>query len=257
MILAYLLLGVLANLIATPFMAAADATDRRSPARRADDRRRAVDPGDGADHEAPLLRPARAQGHLISARSAPSPARAARAAPCAAAATGRRRPRRSRRRCTVSVSRAAVALDRDLVVVLLRERALQARVDADVHEVVEQVLGLVLEAQDRAPSRPPRRRPAARPARARSSPIGCPWGQVSASPIAVSMRSSSVGDIACSSRSASSCTSSHGMPSTSVRKRSTRRWRLDDRARVVAARVGEDDASCPGCARCSRPSRGA
>src|SRR3954452_12334337 len=40
------------------------------------------------------------------------------------------------------------------------------------------------------------------------------------------MRSSSTGDIACSSRSASSCTSSHGMPSTSVRKRSIRRWRL-------------------------------
>src|SRR3954454_12678601 len=40
------------------------------------------------------------------------------------------------------------------------------------------------------------------------------------------MRCSSTGDIACSSRSASSCTSSQGMPSTSVRKRSIRRWRL-------------------------------
>src|SRR3954465_325967 len=40
------------------------------------------------------------------------------------------------------------------------------------------------------------------------------------------MRSSSTGDIACSSRSASSCTSSQGMPSTSVRKRSIRRGRL-------------------------------
>ena len=39
------------------------------------------------------------------------------------------------------------------------------------------------------------------------------------------MRSSSTGDIACSIRSASSCTSSHGIPSTSVRKRSIIRWR--------------------------------
>ena len=39
------------------------------------------------------------------------------------------------------------------------------------------------------------------------------------------MRSSSTGDIACSSRSASSWTSSQGMPRTSVRKRSIRRWR--------------------------------
>ncbi len=55
--------------------------------------------------------------------------------------------------------------------------------------------------------------------------IGCPCGQVFASPIAASMRASSTGDIACSSRSASSWTSSQGMPSTSVRKRSMSRWR--------------------------------
>ena len=55
--------------------------------------------------------------------------------------------------------------------------------------------------------------------------IGWPWGQVLASPMAASMRSSSTGDIACSSRSASSCTSSQGTPRTSVRKRSIRRWR--------------------------------
>jgi hypothetical protein len=55
--------------------------------------------------------------------------------------------------------------------------------------------------------------------------IGWPCGQVFASPIAASMRASSTGDIACSSRSASSCTSSQGMPSTSVRKRSMSRWR--------------------------------
>ena len=47
--------------------------------------------------------------------------------------------------------------------------------------------------------------------------IGCPCGHVFASPIAASMRSSSTGDIACSSRSASSWTSSHGTFSTSVR----------------------------------------
>src|SRR3954464_12732692 len=40
------------------------------------------------------------------------------------------------------------------------------------------------------------------------------------------MRSSSTGDIACSSRSASSCTSSQGMPSTSATKRAIRRWGL-------------------------------
>ena len=56
--------------------------------------------------------------------------------------------------------------------------------------------------------------------------IGCPWGQVFASPIAAFMRSSSTGDMACSRRSASSWTSSQGMPSTSVRKRSMSRWRL-------------------------------
>ena len=55
--------------------------------------------------------------------------------------------------------------------------------------------------------------------------IGWPCGQVFASPIAASMRSSSTGDIACSRRSASSWTSSHGIPRTSVRKRSMRRWR--------------------------------
>ncbi len=55
--------------------------------------------------------------------------------------------------------------------------------------------------------------------------IGWPCGHVFASPIAASMRSSSFGDIACSSRSASSWTSSHGIPRTSVRKRSISRWR--------------------------------
>src|SRR5207248_21777 len=55
--------------------------------------------------------------------------------------------------------------------------------------------------------------------------IGWPCGQVLASPIAASIRSSSTGDIACSIRSASSWTSSHGMPSTSVRNRSISRWR--------------------------------
>src|SRR3954447_6023266 len=55
--------------------------------------------------------------------------------------------------------------------------------------------------------------------------IGWPCGQVLASPMAASIRSSSTGDMACSRRSASSCTSSQGMPSTSVRKRSIRRCR--------------------------------
>ncbi len=55
--------------------------------------------------------------------------------------------------------------------------------------------------------------------------IGWPCGHVLASPIAASMRASSTGDIACSSRSASSWTSSHGIISTSVRKRSIRRCR--------------------------------
>ncbi len=55
--------------------------------------------------------------------------------------------------------------------------------------------------------------------------IGWPWGQVLTSPMALSMRSSTVGDIQCSSFSASSCTWSHGMSKTSVRKRSISRWR--------------------------------
>ena len=55
--------------------------------------------------------------------------------------------------------------------------------------------------------------------------IGWPWGQVVASPIAARIRSSRTGDIACSIRSASSWTSSQGMPRTSVRKRSIIRWR--------------------------------
>ena len=55
--------------------------------------------------------------------------------------------------------------------------------------------------------------------------IGWPCGQVFASPMAASIRSSRTGDIACSSRSASSWTSSHGIPRTSVRKRSMSRWR--------------------------------
>ena len=55
--------------------------------------------------------------------------------------------------------------------------------------------------------------------------IGWPCGHVLASPIAASIRSSSTGDIACSRRSASSWTSSHGIPRTSVRKRSISRWR--------------------------------
>ena len=45
----------------------------------------------------------------------------------------------------------------------------------------------------------------------------------------------STGDIACSSRSASSWTSSHGTPRTSVRKRSIRRWRLTMLLGVLAA----------------------
>ncbi len=55
--------------------------------------------------------------------------------------------------------------------------------------------------------------------------IGWPCGHVFASPMAAIMRASRFGDIACSSRSASSCTSSHGIFSTSVRKRSISRWR--------------------------------
>ena len=77
----------------------------------------------------------------------------------------------------------------------------------------------------RAPWRPPRRRPAARPCSRAPSKIGWPCGQVLASPIACSMRSSTTGDIQCSSRSASSWTWSQGMSKTSVRKRSISRWR--------------------------------
>ena len=108
-----------------------------------------------------------------------------------------------------------------------------------VHQVVQQVLGLVLEAQDAHAWRPPRRRPAARPRSRSPSKIGWPWGQVLASPIALSMRSSTTGDIQCSSRSASSCTWSQGMSKTSVRKRSISRWRRTMFGGVLAARVGE------------------
>ena len=55
------------------------------------------------------------------------------------------------------------------------------------------------------------------------------------------MRSSSTGDIACSRRSASSWTSSHGTPSTSVRKRSIRRWRRTMSSACSLAAVGEGD----------------
>src|SRR6188472_4076945 len=65
------------------------------------------------------------------------------------------------------------------------------------------------------------------------STIGWPCGQVVASPIAARIRSSSTGDIACSIRSASSWTSSKGMPSTSVRKRSIMRWRRTMWAPVI------------------------
>ena len=73
------------------------------------------------------------------------------------------------------------------------------------------------------------------------STIGWPWGQVFASPIAASIRSSSTGDIACSSRSASSWTSSQGIPRTSVRKRSISRWRRTIASASLAAPVGEGE----------------
>ena len=48
---------------------------------------------------------------------------------------------------------------------------------------------------------------------------------LAASPTDALTYASKRGDMACSSRSASSCTSSQGTPTTSVRKRSIRRWR--------------------------------
>ena len=66
--------------------------------------------------------------------------------------------------------------------------------------------------------------------------IGWPCGQVFASPIAASMRSSSTGDIACSSRSASSWTSSHGMPSDVGEEALDQPVAADDALGVLAAR---------------------
>ena len=89
--------------------------------------------------------------------------------------------------------------------------------------------------------RRPRHRRAAHPASRGPATIGCPWGQVLASPIAASIRSSSTGDIACSRRSASSWTSSQGTPRTSVRKRSISRWRRTMPSACSAPAVGEGD----------------
>src|SRR5215212_2844752 len=56
--------------------------------------------------------------------------------------------------------------------------------------------------------------------------MGWPWGQVRASPIMSSMRASRAGVTPISKASASSCTSSQGMPMTLTRNASTSRWRL-------------------------------
>ena len=71
----------------------------------------------------------------------------------------------------------------------------------------------------------PRRRPAARPARACRARSGARAGTSCASPTELIIHFSKAGDIACSRRSASSCTSSQAMPTTSVRNRSISRWR--------------------------------
>ena len=126
------------------------------------------------------------------------------------------------------------------------DHALAAGLEALGLEQVQQVLGLVLEAQDRDLGARPRRRRAGRPRSASPGSIGWPCGHVFASPIAASMRASSTGDIACSSRSASSCTSSHGIPSTSVRKRSISRWRrTTPSACSRPSSVNEIDLSAP------------
>ena len=121
-----------------------DRRGRRPPGRGLRARRRC------RRHRAEASCPA-ARAARLSGRSGRGRARAARAARCAAAATGRRPPRRSRRRC--AVTRCAVrrrwTTDTCLVVVGGRSSPSRPGLDARVLEVVEQVLGLVLEAQDR------------------------------------------------------------------------------------------------------------
>ena len=137
----------------------------------------------------------------------------------------RRGPRRSRRRCARPRARRRPRSARPR----RRSGALERPVEPGVHARPASGSGGAPRPRSRTAARGrrrrARRRPAARPARGRPRRAGCPWGQVFASPIAASIRSSRTGDIACSSRSASSWTSSHGMPRTSVRKRSIRRWR--------------------------------
>ena len=55
--------------------------------------------------------------------------------------------------------------------------------------------------------------------------IGFPCGQVVGSPRARIIAPSTVGEMMCSQRPASSCASAHERPSMSVRKRSAKRWR--------------------------------
>ena len=71
--------------------------------------------------------------------------------------------------------------------------------------------------------------------------IGWPCGHVFASPMAASIRSSSTGDIACSRRSASSWTSSHGMPEDVGEEALDQAVAADDALGVLGARVGEGD----------------
>ena len=111
-------------------------------------------------------------------------------------------------------------------------------------EVVQQVLGLVLEAQDldaRA-DLDVGERDALDALRRRRS--GGRAGRSSRRRSRRACAPRAPGDIACSRRSASSWTSSHGMPSTSVRKRSISRWRRTIALGVLAPALGERDRPC-------------